>query len=205
MAKKGYQRKDRYYQQAKERGYKSRAAFKLIELNSKFKLLQPGMHVVDLGCSPGSWLQVIAEQVGPSGMAIGIDLEELLLSPQKNITFIQGDIREARTRQLILAELGRKVDLVVSDMAPHLSGIKFQDHYNSYELAEQALKLCRLVLRQGGTFVVKIFPGEELELFKQNLKTSFPRITAYTAEATRKSSTEIYLIAKGFLPSNNGN
>ena len=198
MAKKSYLRKDRYYKKAKEEGYKSRAAFKLIQLNQKFKLFREGMQVVDLGCSPGSWIQVIAREIGPSGMVIGVDLEEFALPPIKNVTFIRGDIREERTIHRILSELGRKVDLVVSDISPHLSGIKFQDHYNSYELAEQALGVCRKVLREQGNFIVKIFPGEELEQFKHNLIAVFPQVSTFIPEATRQSSTEVYLVAKGF-------
>ena len=205
MARKAYLRKDRFYKQAKETGYRSRAAFKLIELNDKFRLFRSGMQVIDLGCSPGSWLQVISREIGPSGAVIGVDLEEIGAAPGKNISFIRGDIREERTRQVLLSALGRKVDLVLSDMAPHLSGVKFQDHYNSYELAEQAFRVCHMLLKKDGSFVVKIFPGEELEPFRQNLKAFFPKITLFTPEATRRSSTECYIIARGFRPSGNGN
>lgn len=193
-----YHRKDKFYKKAKEQGFRSRAAFKMIEINQKFHLLKPGMLVVDLGCWPGGWMQVIARAVGNFGQVIGLDTESLPPLPEKNISFIRGDIREERTRQLLLAELGRKVDLIVSDLSPHLSGIKFQDHYNSYELAEQAFKLCRLVLRENGDFVVKIFPGEELDQFKENLKGAFSKIKDFSPTATRKSSHEIYLVAKGF-------
>jgi 23S rRNA (uridine2552-2'-O)-methyltransferase len=193
-----YQRKDRYFKKAKEDGLRSRAAFKLMEMNQRFKVFKKGSLVVDLGCSPGSWVQVAAKEVGPFGHVIGIDLEALPPFAEKNVTFILGDIREERTRQLLLADLGRKVDIVLSDMAPHLSGIKFQDHYNSYELAEQALQLCKVVLREGGDFVVKIFPGEELDLFKGNLKNAFAQIKTFIPDATRKTSTEIYLVAKGY-------
>lgn len=203
MAKKSYLRKDTYYRKAKEAGFKSRAAFKLVEIDKKFRLFRSGMQVVDLGCSPGSWLQVIANEIGPSGYVVGVDVEETA-TPLKNVSFIKGDIREERTKQVLLSALGRKVDLVLSDMSPHLSGIKFQDHYNSYELAEQAFKVCHMLLKREGSLVVKIFPGEELESFRQNLKACFPRVVLYTPNATRKSSTETYIIAKGFRPSGNG-
>jgi len=200
-----YNRKDHYYRKAKEVGFRSRAAFKLIELDSKFGLFREGMNILDLGCSPGSWLQVLASAVGPTGTVIGIDLDQISPPPLKNITFIQGDVREERTKQRLLAELGRKVDLVVSDLAPHLSGVKFQDQYNSYELAEQALKLCRLVLKASGTFVVKIFPGDEMEQFQVTLRRLFPRVKLYVPRATRKRSSEVYLIAKGYRGPTNGN
>lgn len=202
MSKKSYQRKDHYYHKAKQEGFRSRAAYKLMELNEKFRLLRPGMHVVDLGCAPGSWLQVISQEVGPSGFVVGLDTEEFSLPSLRNATFIRGDVREEMTVQRLFAELGRKVDLIVSDMSPHLSGIKFQDQYRSYELAEQAFKLSQKILRENGQLVFKIFPGEELEPFKNRLRQNFPQIKTYVPESTRKSSTEMYLIARGFQPTN---
>ncbi len=193
-----YHRKDKYFKKAKEAGYRARSAFKLIEINKKFRLLKPGLLVLDLGCAPGGWAQVIAREIGQYGKIIGIDLDPVVPLPEKHAAFIQGDLRQESTCQRLLAELGRKVDLIVSDMSPHLSGIKFQDHYNSYELAEQAFKMCRTILREGGNFLVKIFPGEELEQFKQNLKGSFADVKTFIPDATRKTSTEIYLIAKAF-------
>lgn len=193
-----YQRKDHYFKKAKDTGLRSRAAFKLMELNQRYRLLRQGQLVVDLGCWPGGWMQVISKEIGPFGRVIGLDIEPMEMQGMRNTCFIQGDIREERTRQLLLAELGRKVDLVLSDMAPNLSGIKFQDHYNSYELAEQAFQLCKLVLREGGDFAVKIFPGEELEPFKDNLKNAFTQLKTFIPDSTRKTSTEIYLVAKGF-------
>ena len=193
-----YQRKDRYYKKAKQEGFRSRAAYKLVELDQKFKLFRPGMTVVDLGCSPGSWMQVIARAVGAVGRVIGLDTEVIPPLKEKNADFIRGDIREERTKQQLLAMLGSKVDMIVSDMAPNLSGIKFQDHYNSYELAEQAFKICRMVLKENGSFLVKIFPGEELEQFKHNLQSAFLKIQTIIPGATRKTSTEVYIFAKGF-------
>jgi 23S rRNA (uridine2552-2'-O)-methyltransferase len=193
-----YQRKDRFYKKAKEAGFRSRSAYKLLQIDEKFHLLKPGLLVVDLGCAPGGWVQVIARAIGGQGKVIGLDTDLIPPLPEKNASFIRGDIREESTRQMLLTELGRKVDLIVSDMAPHLSGIKFQDHYNSYELAEQAFKLCRMILKESGNFVVKIFPGEELEQFKQNLKGSFSQVKTFLPEAVRKTSTELYVIAKGF-------
>lgn len=193
-----YERKDRFYKKAKKEGFRSRSAFKLLEIDSKFHIFRPGMLAVDLGCAPGGWIQVIARAIGPLGQVIGVDLETTSPIPERNASFITGDIRESRTSQRLLAELGRKVDLVVSDMSPHLSGIKFQDHYNSYELAEQALRVCKMILKEKGSFLVKIFPGEEFEKFKQNLKPSFHQIKTFIPDATRKTSTEVYVLAQGF-------
>ena len=195
-----YERKDFYYRQAKEKGFKSRSAFKLLDLQKKFRLIKPGMNIIDLGAAPGGWLQVSANLIGNSGKVIGIDLESINGLQGKNIDFIQGSIEEAQTNRLLLTRIGRKVDLVLSDLAPHLSGVKFQDAFHSYLLAQKAFELCRLVLREGGNFVVKIFPGEELDDFRENLKNSFRKVSSYTSEATRKSSIEIYLVAKGFIP-----
>lgn len=193
-----YQRKDRYYRKAKDEGLRSRAAYKLMEINQRFKVLPKGALVIDLGCSPGSWSQMAAKTIGPFGQVIGIDLEPLQPLGERNVMFIQGDIREEKTIHRLFSELGRKVDVVLSDMAPHLSGIKFQDQYNSYELANQAFQTCKKVLREGGDFVVKIFPGDELETLKDDLKTHFGQIKTFIPDATRKTSTEIYLVGKSF-------
>ncbi|MBI2083160.1 MAG: RlmE family RNA methyltransferase [Deltaproteobacteria bacterium] len=198
MAKHSYQRKDFYYQKAKKLGLKSRAYFKLEDLNKKFRLLKPGIHVVDLGCAPGGWLQFIAQEIGPQGAIVGVDIEKMNSALPKNATFIQGDIQNESTANQLLAGLGRRVDLLVSDLAPHLSGIKFQDQYRSYELAKQAFKLCHFVLREQGDFVAKIFPGEELEQFKTELKKAFLNVQLFIPPSTRKSSSEVYIVAKGF-------
>ena len=193
-----YDRKDRYYQKAKESGYKSRAAYKLIQLHEKFQIFKHGMRVVDLGCAPGSWLQVISEKIGPTGKVVGLDIEEVPPFGSKNIHFIRGDILEKENQEKILDRLGGLADLVVSDMAPHLTGIKFKDHYHSFELADSALAFCHSLLRSGGNFVVKIFPGEELDGFKKKLQSVFDKLKVHIPDATRKTSSEIYLVGLGF-------
>lgn len=194
----GYQVQDRLFDLAKKKGYRSRAAFKLIEICNKFPLVKPGMLALDLGCAPGGWTQILSQLVGMEGAVIGVDGLAMQALPEKNITFIQGDVTNPLTPQKILTALGRKVDAVFSDMAPNLSGIKFQDHFNSYQLCTKALELCSLVLREGGNFATKIFPGEELETFKAELNQRFQKVSSFIPEATRKTSTEIYLIAQGF-------
>ncbi|MBI2982426.1 MAG: RlmE family RNA methyltransferase [Deltaproteobacteria bacterium] len=198
MPKKAYQRKDFFYRKAKALGRRSRAYFKIEELGKRFKLFKTGTQVIDLGCSPGGWLQYIAQEVGPTGGVIGVDLEGLPPPLPKNASFIKGDIREESTKNRLLSRIGRRVDLLVSDIAPHLSGIKFQDQYKSYELARQAFGLCHLVLKENGDFVAKIFPGEELELFKAELRNAFSKIQVFIPESTRQSSSEVYIVAKGF-------
>ena len=193
-----YERKDRFYKKAKDTGFRSRAAFKILEINKKFRLFKPGMSVIDLGCWPGSWLQVIAREVGLTGRVIGVDLEVMNALPEKNVTLIRGDIRQEYTKQRLLLELGCKVDVLVSDMAPNLTGIKFQDQFNSFELAHEAFKLCRTILKEKGSFVAKIFPGEEAETFMRDLRSSFGQLKVFSPEATRKTSDELYLVATGF-------
>ena len=193
-----YDRKDKYFRKAKEKGYRSRSAFKLLEIDKKFSLLRVGDHVIDLGCAPGGWMQILGEKVGEKGLILGVDLEDIAPFSEKNISFIRGDVRDSTIQQRMLAMLGRKVDVVTSDMAPHITGVKFQDQYHSYELAEMALHVCKSLLREGGSFVTKIFPGSDLEKFKKNLQESFSQIKTVLPEAIRKSSNEIYLVAKGF-------
>jgi 23S rRNA (uridine2552-2'-O)-methyltransferase len=193
-----YNRKDRYYKKAKDEGWRSRAAYKLMEIHQRFKIFKQGMQVVDLGCFPGSWMQIAIREIGPSGRIIGIDLEEVLPFSQRNAVCLQGDLYVESSRRRLIAELARKADLVLSDMSPNLSGIKFKDHYNSYELAELGLQMCFQVLKEGGDFVTKIFPGNELEIFKQHMKESFQQLKIFIPDATRKTSTEVYLVGKGF-------
>ena len=193
-----YTPKDRYFKKAKETGFRSRAAFKLIEMDKQFRLMKPGMLVVDLGCAPGSWMQVASSAVGPTGRVIGIDLEEIQPFSEKNATFIKGDIREPYTNQRLLSELSCKVDLVISDMAPHLSGIKFKDQYQSYELADMAFKICPIILKKGGNLVIKVFPGEENDGLKKEIQTCFTQVKVFIPDATRKTSSEVYFIAKGY-------
>ena len=193
-----YVRKDRFYKKAKADGWRSRAVFKLIEIDQKFKIFKSGSHIVDLGCYPGGWIQVALQRIGPSGKLVGIDLEEVVPFGQKNVVILRGDLRKSEDRERVISALGRKADLVLSDMAPNLSGIRFKDYFESYELADLALQTCEAALRTGGDFVVKIFPGEELEQFKARMKQSFDQIKIFIPDATRKTSTEIYLVGKGF-------
>ncbi|MDO8644928.1 MAG: RlmE family RNA methyltransferase [bacterium] len=193
-----YKRKDHYYQQAKQKGFKSRAAFKLLDIHKKFRLIKPGMEVVDLGCAPGGWLQVLSKEVGTTGHVVGIDLNRMDEIPEKNIDFIQGSIEDEQTVQLLFTKLGKRVDLVTSDMSPNLSGVKFQDRFHSYQLSLKAFDLCCKVLRRGGHFVVKIFPGEDLEEFKQQMKEKFVKVQQFVPDSTRKTSVEVYLIGKEF-------
>lgn len=190
-----YHRKDTFYQKAKKEGYVARSAYKLIELDKKFGILKPGIKIVDLGCASGGWLQVAEEKMVS---VIGIDLLPLHYQPASNVTFIQGDFLDPGNQQKIIDALGGQSDWVLSDMSPNISGIKFKDLQASLELCESAFKFAKKILKKGGGLVVKIFPGPEMGNFQKKLKEVFQKVTPVEAEATRKTSNEIYLVAGGF-------
>jgi 23S rRNA (uridine2552-2'-O)-methyltransferase len=192
-----YVRKDRYYKKAKQEGFASRAAYKLQQMDKKFSLLRPGLRILDLGAAPGSWLQVISEKIGARGQACGIDLKPLTISLRPNTTFHQGNLENYDLTSL-LESWGQKADLVVSDMAPHTSGVKFGDSFASYELAQLALNTCQAALKEGGHFVVKLFPGQEMEDFHREMRKAFSKVKTYIPDATRKTSSEVYLVGLGF-------
>lgn len=192
-----YIRKDRFYDKAKEKGYASRAYFKLEQIQKKYRILRPGDHVVDLGCAPGGWIQIVENLVGKSGKIFGIDLLPVTISPKEKTVIVQGDIYDESVISQIKETLGR-VNVVISDMAPDTSGVKFRDSYLSYELADRALEIARAVLGKGGHLVTKIFPGEEFAGFKKELQNHFEKVVQYRPEATRKTSIEVYLVGMGF-------
>lgn len=196
-----YDRKDHYYKKAKEQGLASRAVFKLEELDQKFKLLEKGDRILDLGCAPGGWLQYAAKKIGQSGKAVGIDLLPVPLSFPQNVFILQGDATQESMQKLCIEKLSGEADIIVSDMSPNLSGIKFKDNYESYMLALTVLKVAQKILKKGGTVALKIFPGDELPDFKKKLQENFEEIKTYVPKATRKGSSEIYLIAKRFKAS----
>lgn len=193
-----YKRKDHFYKRAKREGKASRAVYKLSELQKRFELVRRGDTVLDLGCAPGGWMQELAAFVGPKGRVVGIDLLDLAIALPPQCTFIKGDLGDGEARTQLANALGGKANAVVSDMAPNLSGVAFADAYRSYELAMLALDLCAELLAEGGHFVVKIFPGEEFHDYVRELKRRFATVKTVTPEATRKGSSERYLIAKGY-------
>jgi 23S rRNA (uridine2552-2'-O)-methyltransferase len=193
MAHKPFQRKDRFYKKAKKEGYVARSAYKIIELHERYKIFRPKNRVVDLGCAPGGWFQVGQEKLN-EGKMIGIDLLPLKISVQKRNAFIQGDFTDEKNQEEIKEFIGNEVDWVISDMSPDISGIKFKDEYLSFELCNTALNFAMQVLKPGGGFLCKIFPSSELDILKKDLKSKFEKIKIDIPEATRKSSSEIYLI-----------
>ncbi len=196
----GYQPKDTYFKKAKREGYRSRAAYKLLELNRRFHLIKPGDHVVDLGAAPGGWLQVVSKLIGEGGRVVGVDLQPMEPFREKNIHLLQGDITSEDTQRKIKELLGGTADCVLSDLSPRLSGIHATDLSRSLELAHAAFKLATALLKTKGGLLVKTFVGDETTAFLMELKPHFASTQRARSEATRKGSSEMYLIARGFRP-----
>lgn len=192
-----YDRKDHYYRLAKKEGRASRAVYKLKQLNERFSLIRRGDKVVDLGSAPGSWLKEISNIAGPRGKVVGIDILPIKIQLSGNAKFLLANINDNDSMKKISEEIGGKADAIFSDMAPNLTGISFRDAYLSYELGMMALEVCRKILKSGGNFAVKIFPGDELDGYKKMLQENFEKVTAVIPPATRKTSSELYIVAQG--------
>ncbi len=188
---------DEFVKRSKELGLRSRAAFKLLDIAARDRLLKPGLTVVDLGASPGGWSQVSALRVGPHGRVIAVDRDSMEEIP--GVEFVCGDLSEEQVldKLLILLEK-RKVELVLSDMSPNLSGIKVLDQARSMELAELALDFSRRVMAPGGSLLVKIFQGEEYAAFVREMRTFFRQVTVRKPRASRSRSREVYLLGRQY-------
>ncbi len=196
-----YNRKDHYYRRAKAEGKASRAAFKLDQIQKKYKLINRGETVVDLGAAPGSWMAELSKMVGKKGFVLGVDKFPIHIYPSGNMLFYLGDVEsEDAIEQIKFRLLTDAVDAVVSDLSPNLSGVSFSDSYKSYELAKRALEVCHELLREGGNFVVKIFPGKEMKGFRKELEKCFDKVHTVVPPATRTTSSEQYIVARGFQP-----
>ena len=193
-----YNPRDRYYKKAKQEGYRSRAAYKLVELRQRFRLMKPGELVVDLGAAPGGWLQVAAKSVGPAGKVVGLDLQPMEAFREGNIVAFQGDITADEVPQRICALLGAPAHCVISDLSPKLSGIRDADTARCLELNRTALRIATRVLRPGGDLLMKSFISNELHAFTAELKSFFRVVERTRPEATRQASSEFYFCAKGF-------
>jgi 23S rRNA (uridine2552-2'-O)-methyltransferase len=187
---------DPYVRRAKQEGYRSRSAYKLIEVLEKDKLVRPGMTVVDLGAAPGGWSQVLAPLVGSAGRVIALDVLEM--APVERVAFIRGDFSETATLERLEKELsGRPIDLVISDMAPNMSGVGLVDQARAVGLAELALEFARARLKPGGSFLVKMFQGSGIDEFRKQLAESFSTVAVRKPRASRDRSSELYLLARG--------
>jgi 23S rRNA (uridine2552-2'-O)-methyltransferase len=188
---------DHYVMKAKEEGYRSRACYKLMEIDDKDKLIKPGMTVVDLGSAPGGWSQVAAKRVGDHGLVVASDI--LPMDGIAGVTFLQGDFTEEAVFDELMRVIGnRPVDLVISDMAPNMSGMSAVDQPSAMYLVELALDMARQVLKPGGNYAAKVFHGEGFDEYLKDMRSSFQKVVTRKPESSRARSREVYLVAKGF-------
>ncbi len=198
MSKRWYaeHKREHYYKKAKKQGYRSRAVYKLMHINERFSILRNGDRVVDLGAAPGGWSQVARELVGESGKVVGVDLDHI--SPVKGVVFIAGDMTDDRTVERVLAEMP-EADVIISDMSPNISGVYSLDQARSYGLAKCALDFSDRVLRPGGKMITKIFEGEDFPTFLKEAKERFRIVKPFSPRASRRKSSEVYVVCMGFL------
>lgn len=196
-----YERKDAYHQRAKREGYRSRAAYKLLELADRHRLISRGDRVVDLGCWPGGWLQVASERVGPKGRVVGVDLAAVDPPLENaNVIAFEGDIGEPAVLQRILEELGGPARWLLSDAAPKLTGVRATDRAREEALLEAVEAALPVLLAPGGGLLVKILEGPEAAAIDKRLRARFTKAKAAKSKASRKGTTERYLLAEGFRP-----
>lgn len=189
---------DEYVQRAQRDGYRSRAAYKLLEIQDKYHLLRPGYSIVDLGAAPGGWSQVAAACVGSSGRVVGLDLLPMEALPR--VDFIQGDFRDPTPLAQLRAILGNTpVDLVLSDLSPNVSGMAAVDQPRAIYLCELTLELAQLVLKPNGNMVVKVFQGVGFDEYLLSLRMVFQRVFSHKPKASRPTSREVYVIAQRFV------
>ncbi len=188
---------DPYVKKSQQDGYRSRASYKLLEINDKDKLFRPAMRVVDLGAAPGGWSQVAAKLVGDNGTVVASDILEM--APLPGVRFVQGDFTEHEVYEAILAEIGdQKADLVISDMAPNMSGNSSADQPQAMYLVELALDMATQVLRPGGNFLVKVFQGEGFEEYLKTMRAQFDAVITRKPDASRARSREVYLLGRQY-------
>ncbi len=188
---------DVWVKKSREDGYRSRASYKLIELDEKDRLFRPGQVVVDLGAAPGGWSQVAVERVGDKGVVIASDILEM--NPIAGVEFVQGDFTEQSVLDELLELLGdRRADVVISDMAPNMSGMAAVDIPNAMGLVELALDMAQQVLKPGGVFVAKVFQGEGFDALLAEMRKSFGTVVSRKPDSSRARSREIYQVCKGF-------
>jgi len=190
-------KKEHFYKQAKQVGYRARSAFKLQQIQNRFHLIPKDGIVLDLGAAPGGWCQVAKELVGTQGIVIGVDLSSI--KPFEDIQFLQGDVTKTETLGQIKDLMnGKNADVILSDMSPDISGNYSVDQARSAWLCESALHVVTQLLQPGGHFICKIFEGEDTKAFIEKVKHQFMVVKTFSPEATRKSSSEVYIIAKSF-------
>ncbi len=192
-----YNRKDSFYKKAKKEGYKSRAAYKLKELNSRLKMIREGGVILDCGAAPGGWSQVALEIVGKSGKVVAVDLDEIAGINNDNFFSIVGDFTTDETCNRVL-EICKSYDTVISDIAPHTIGIRESDHLNSVELVSHVFEFTKKVLKENGYFIFKLFEGKNRQDLVNKIKKNFKEVKIIRPDATRAGSVEIYIAAIGY-------
>lgn len=193
-----YKRKDAYYRKAKQEGFRSRAAFKLTEIARAHRIARPGEFVVEAGAAPGGWSQVLLGLVGPTGKVAAVDILPMEPLPGEPFRFFRADIADPALPGEILSFFGRTADTVVSDAAPNTSGVAVTDRARSADLVRTVRGLAEATLREGGTFLAKIFEGPEADEIFRELQGRFSKVQRIRPGATRKESSELYLLARGF-------
>ncbi len=190
---------EHYYKLAKKLNYRSRASFKLMQIDDRFNIFRDGDSVVDLGASPGGWLQVAKGRVGDRGKVVGVDLK--YIKPLDGVTTIIGDITEDSTMRELLEVVGGKVDVVLSDMAPNVGGHYSTDHARSVDLCMYAVAVCDRILKKNGKMVMKVFMGDMMDSLMEELEPRFASVKIHSPAASRDASSEVYIISKGFYAS----
>ena len=193
-----YRPKDSYHRRARAAGYRARSAYKLIELADRFRLLRRGDHVVDLGAWPGGWLQVVVERIGADGRAVGVDVVPIDPLPAANVDSISGDVRDPAVVRAVRERLGRAADVVLSDLAPKLTGVAATDEARQSELGTAVLAALPDLLRPHGGLVMKVFMGPNQPALLARLQTLFDEVRTTRAEATRRGSAELYAVCTGY-------
>lgn len=189
-------RRDQYRRLAKDQGYRARSAYKLLQLNNSYHILKKGSKIVDLGCAPGGWLQVAAQEVGPAGRVVGIDIKPV--EPVAGATILHGSIENPSMLDKITSILGNKANVVLSDLAPNVSGVWDVDHARQISLSTIALGFARQILKGGGSAVFKVFEGDMLDEFRAELKKNFGKVLLNKPSASRQESSELYIVCLDF-------
>lgn len=191
-------RDDPFHRRARAEGFRARSAYKLLELDERFHLFRPGDYVVDLGAAPGAWLQVALARVGPQGRVVGVDLAPIAPLAAANVLLVQADVREPPTAAAIRDHLGRRADVVLSDLAPKLTGVRATDEARLDELIDSTLDLLPSLLRPGGRFLDKLFMGPGYKASLTRLRSLFSELKTTRPDATRRRSAELYAVGSGY-------
>lgn len=192
-------RRDQFYKLAKERGYRSRASFKLLQANRSYRFIKHGWNVIDLGAAPGGWLQIAQEAVGKSGFVLGVDKQEIKPLSRQNVVTIVGDIEDPSLSDLIKEKMPGPVDVVLSDVSPNITGSWETDSARQAYLANRSLEIARRILRKGGAFFVKAFHGPDLQEFRSDLQRFFQTVRIVKPPASRSDSSEIYFLGLDYV------